>query len=138
MKKRIAVMLVALLLALSMTVQASEPFYSYTYSYQNGVATDVAAPVAYEEDGVYRDVETGCTFVTPEDLIADAAGNFYIVDSGANCVFVLDGNFRVQRTITGFINAAGEEDTSISLPACFPMRTVYCILPIPLTSESWC
>ncbi|MBQ8684097.1 MAG: DUF1282 family protein [Clostridia bacterium] len=111
MKKRIAVMLVALLLALSITVQASEPFYSYTYSYQNGDPIDVAAPVAYEENGVFRNNETGCAFVTPEDLIVDAAGNFYIVDSGANCVFVLDKDFRLQHTITTFINAAGEEDT---------------------------
>lgn len=108
MKKRIAVLLVALLLALSMTVQASEPFYSYTYSYQNGVATDVAAPVAYEENGVFQSTETGCGFVTPEDMIVDKAGNFYIVDSGANCVFVLDASLKLTRTITGYTNAAGE------------------------------
>ncbi len=111
MKKRFLVMLVALLLAMSVTVQASEPFYSYTYSYQNGVATDVAAPVAYEENGVFRDTETGCAFVTPEDIIVDAAGNVYVVDSGANCVFVLDSTFVLQRTITGYTNAAGETVT---------------------------
>ncbi|MBQ8753120.1 MAG: gluconolactonase, partial [Clostridia bacterium] len=111
MKKRFLVMLVALLLAMSVTVQASEPFYSYTYSYQNGVATDVAAPVAYEENGVFRDTETGCAIVTPEDIIVDAAGNVYVVDSGANCVFVLDSTFVLQRTITGYTNAAGETVT---------------------------
>lgn len=114
-KKRAALLLGVLLLAGGFTAQASAPYYSYTYSYTNGVAADVAAPLAYEVEGVYLGADLDCDLTQPEDLLCDGEGNFYIVDSGQNCVYQLDRNLKRIKTIASFLN--GEAEDGFSSPA---------------------
>lgn len=108
-KRMAALLLTGGLLAGVPEAAASPPYYSYTYSYANGVAKDVAAPLAYQVGGMYTGTDLGCTLGSPEDLVTDGEGNLYLVDSAQNAVYVLDAGLRCTETITAFDNA-GEPD----------------------------
>ncbi len=99
-------LLAAVLLAVPvLSVTASSPYYSYTYSYHSdGSISDIAAPLPYLPEQVYSSIALGVELRNPEDLVVDAtAEHFYIVDSGTNAVYCFDTSFTLQKTISSYV-----------------------------------
>lgn len=111
---------VVLFLCLSLTVCASAPYYSYTYSYQSdGSITDTAAPLPYLPEQIYTAIGMGVALKAPEDLVLSANGEqFYIVDSGTNAVYCFDTQFHLQRTIDRYVENGKEKTFSQPTGLC--------------------
>ena len=103
---------VALFLCFSLSVCASAPYYSYTYSYRSdGSIIDTAAPLPYLPEQVLTAPDLGAPLKTPEDLVLSPDGQqFYIADSGAHAVFCFDTRFHLLRTFDRYVEE-GEEKT---------------------------
>ncbi len=114
-----ALLAVMVVLMGATSVQASTAYYSYTYSYTDGTVKDVAAPLAYETGKVYTQRNLNCTVTAPEDLLDDAEGNFYMVDSKENCVYKFDKSFNLINKIAHFTNEKGEEDGFLAPTGAF-------------------
>ena len=124
-------LLAAVLLAVPvLSVTASSPYYSYTYSYHSdGSISDIAAPLPYLPEQVYSSIALGVELRNPEDLVVDAtAEHFYIVDSGTNAVYCFDTSFTLQK---------GRPRPSPHLPAFSWIGITGCTWRIPTTAGWW-
>ena len=113
MKKlfKVTVVLLVLLMFMSVVASAAEAYTTYTYSYTGEV---LESPDAYVPDEVIdSEYVDNDDFVlkTPADLEVDDADHVYIVDSGANAVYVLDSTYHYKFKIQTFINSHGVEDS---------------------------
>lgn len=93
----------------SLTAQAGQnvPYETYTYDYYEDIKY---TPAAYVPDGTVNGEKIGCgSFLSPQDMNTDEAGNVYIADTGNNRIVVTDSDFRLIRVIDSFQNE-GQED----------------------------
>lgn len=104
-RKRIAaVVLTACLLMSGFAASASAPYRPYAYSLTDEGFVDVAAPQAYMPEKIYSPEDMQISLSSPEDMLIDDQGNFYICDAGTNTVEVLSPDFKPVRSIGGFDN----------------------------------
>lgn len=108
MKKCLALILIAVLLTVIPTSAA--PYDTYTYVNASDGIYDVSAPAAYIPSRTLSATELGVELTQPEDLYCDAAGNFYIVDTGSSAVHAFDQNWKLRYSLSTF-KKAGEEDS---------------------------
>lgn len=108
------VVLVATLLMVFSTVAsaASAPYTTYTYSSTGFVLT---SPDAYVPDTVVTAQTCGVgAFTDVRDIEVDKDGNVYVVDAGANTVYILDKYFRYEESnetkLSTFYNEQGVQD----------------------------
>ena len=87
-----------ILLTDSFASNAAE-YDSYFYSYATGEAVATVSPSVYRFEKEVKLGDMG-TVGAVEDFCRDAEGNWYIADSGANQVIVLDKNFEWKRSIS--------------------------------------
>ena len=95
---------------LSITVfAASTPYLTYTYSARGEV---LHSPAAYVPDRRvnYLDMGLSTSLTSPSDIFTHN-GLIYIVDTGNNRIVICDSNFKVQSTITSFVNEQGVPST---------------------------
>lgn len=111
--------LIALLLCLFTVLGGfasyADAYTSYTYSIK-GVPVD--SPDAYTPDREVKWEAMGLpeNLVNPSDLVVDEDENVYIVDSGKNCIYVLDKYYKyITHFGQEFINDQGVPD-SLSAP----------------------
>ncbi|MBR6681311.1 MAG: YIP1 family protein [Clostridia bacterium] len=126
---------IVMLLSLPMSVSASEPYQTYTYSISG---TALGSPAAYTPvkaiDGQkmgLSDLEKLASFYpeldptniidgkqlsiyaqlnNPSDIETDDKGNVYIADTDNNRIVVLDRYYKLQYIIDDFINGEGVQD----------------------------
>ena len=107
MKKFIKAVVIALCLitVLSLPVSAATPYQTHTFMPTQKKALN--SPDAYtpirQVDGAYMGV-TFSDATDLQDLFVDADENVYIVDKGANSVYILDKYYKLRFTIKNFIN----------------------------------
>ncbi len=87
-------------LTMQMAVSADPAYNTYTYSYQG---TASLSPDAFLPETVVslNGTEAGA-LKAPQDILADAAGNVYIADSGNARVVVMDAKYSVQKILTAY------------------------------------
>lgn len=86
---------------------AAVPYESYTYNYW---MDDVKSPSPYLPVKTVEGQSLGLgAFNEPKDLVVDAAGDVYVLDSGNSRIVVLDRDLRPKRTIDSFDNG-GKQD----------------------------
>lgn len=117
---KILLLVTVLLIGMVVGVNASSPYYSYTYSYQSdGSIIDIAAPLPYLPEAVYGTTELQVPLKAPEDIVIDAAKqHFYIVDSATNAVHCFDRDFKLVKTIDSYVEN-GETKTFASPAGIF-------------------
>ena len=88
---------------------ASTPYLTYTYS-ANGEVLD--SPAAYVPDRRvnYLDMGLSESLNAPSDIFTHN-GKIYIADTGNNRIVICDSNFKVESTITSFVNEQGVPST---------------------------
>ncbi|MBE6572965.1 MAG: hypothetical protein E7652_01060 [Ruminococcaceae bacterium] len=91
MKKILSVLtlMMALLMLLGSYPIFAKAYTSYTYSIDGA---PVVSPDAYTPDRVVNSAAMGLpdTLKEPSDMVVDDDGNVYIVDTSANCIYMLD------------------------------------------------
>lgn len=103
----------ALLLLLSVSVCAEEPYRNYTYSSSGKIYNE---PQAYYAGDVILGSALGIgDFKGPEDVFAAPDGQIYIADTDNNRIVVLNADYTLARVIDRFQND-GQTD-SFSAPA---------------------
>ena len=114
MKRITSVLLIILSLvmvasAFTIGAGASSAYQTYTYSI-NGDA--LYSPDAYSATGTYDYVAMGLDrdLDNPSDMVTDKNGNVYIADTNNNRIIVLDPYYKLEFTISTFINAQGNND----------------------------
>ena len=100
--------LTVLMSALAFTVSAAS-YQTFTY---NISGSKLVSPDAYTPtmriDSSYMNLDVALS--TPVDLFCGPNGDVYIVDSGNNCVYVLDEYYKYKFTIKSFTNSSGISD----------------------------
>jgi tetratricopeptide (TPR) repeat protein len=97
---------IALAFALAPVLAAQTPYYSYSYGIWG---YSVAGAPSYLPELVVngRDLGAG-PLSAPRDMCFSPSGELYVLDSGNKRVVVLDGEFRLRRTISDFRDVSGE------------------------------
>ena len=114
MKRMKSLMLIVLALItvssiFTIGVGASSAYQTYTYSI-NGDA--LHSPDAYESRLVVSSSDMGVEKLdNPGDMISDKDGKIYIANTGRNEILVLDRYYKMDYTITEFINDKGNPDS---------------------------
>lgn len=111
----ICVLTICLLMVLAQPAMAADiPYLSYE---QTEEYAGLPAPHAY------RPVETvsgaslgGDEWNAPEDMVFDKDGNFYVLDTGGNCILVYDRDFKPVRKIHELTAADGTADMGMNNP----------------------
>ena len=99
---RYAVVAAVVAALLSAPVAAYVPYQSYTYSMGRGAAQVVYSSTPYIPETAINSYTLGEDIQTPEDIFFDAAGDFYITDSGENRVLILDPNGKLKKVLDSF------------------------------------
>jgi sugar lactone lactonase YvrE len=115
LKKKHIFLFIALMLFLVQMSEATAayayvPYETYTY---DALGKYFISPQAYEPSGVINatslSLETALN--SPGDIVADEQGYIYISDTGNSRILVMDDNYQLVRTISGFVDQNGEEQT---------------------------
>ncbi len=106
----LALTAVITLLAMAVSVAASDPYQGYSYSTTDEGTVDVAAPQAYLPTEVYDSKRLGVSLGSAEDLLFDEAGNLYICDAKSNAVYVFSPEMQLLQVIDSF-TCDGKTDT---------------------------
>ena len=109
MKKIIAFLSAALIMLISLTGTAAafEPYQNYTYTHDMRLRYEPQAFIVDKViDGEYLGVGD---LLNPSDVFEAPDGRIYIADTGNNRILVLDDNYNLVKTIESFIND-GETD----------------------------
>ncbi len=94
MKKYLKIAVLALLIALTLSLSCSAVTTDASYMY-DGYSESYAAPVAYVADKVYSGVDMGTTALNgPQDLFVGDDGNLYIADTKNNRIVVTDSDIK--------------------------------------------
>ena len=111
----ICVLTVCLLMLLAQPSMAADvPYLSYE---QTEEYAELPAPNAYRPTGTMNGVSLGGEeWNAPEDMVFDKDGNFYLLDTGANCIYVYDRSFKPVRTIRELTAADGTQDGGMNNP----------------------
>ena len=103
--------LVAVLLFGAVTVSASDPYKTYTYSIDG---EPLASPTAYTAENVVDAVDMGISkfssvgnFQNAKDVTTDADANVYIADTGNNRVVILDKYYKAKGVIESYVDDYG-------------------------------
>lgn len=110
--KKLFSCLFVLLLAVvaSAPVFAAVPYDCYTYSTSTGAVTAEYSPVSYTPERYLDRSNLGTPLLQPKDMCFDRNGNLYIVDAAANCVLVLDAEYKLVKKLDSFEDADGLMD----------------------------
>lgn len=111
-KKGLFIIYFSLILMLANTVitEAAPAYESYTYSMAKGRPSVVSSPVPYVPSQIVDTKVLGVDMQSPEDIMKDDEGNFYIVDSGTNSIICVNKEWKVTKVIDTFDNN-GKKDT---------------------------
>jgi hypothetical protein len=107
--KRIALFVntILVILALTLTVSAQEPYKNYTYSRQE---VSNAEPQAYLPDKVITGSSIGIAdFSAPKDIFVTKNNQIYISDTGNNRIIVMSEDYKLIKIIDKFINKGIED-----------------------------
>ncbi len=107
----------AVFMLLPMVVGA-EAYQTYTYSIDG---KQLPSPHAYTAHLLLNstDMELPKPLQRVSDMFVDETGNIYLVDEGANTVYVLDRNYKYSFKIDRFINSNGIEDSFSNPSGCY-------------------
>jgi hypothetical protein len=104
MKKAILWLILIPIVFCAATVDASEPYVNYTYSYKGKAQLE---PQAYYPYRILAGKDLDISeFATPGDIFQDSRGDVYIVDSGNNRIIHLNSDLKLKREIKNFMNGS--------------------------------
>lgn len=106
--KKTLLCVIAVIILLTGTVSAFEPYESYVYDSQLNIRP---GPSGYTPVDVVTGVSVGTgALKDPEDLFVYQEGEeIYIADTGKSRIIVTDLNFQLKRIITGYMDEEGEK-----------------------------
>ena len=106
-----------LLMLLPLTASAA-PYKTYTYSIDGNqlLSPDAYSPVM-QIDSKYMGLPE--TLNSADDIVVDSKNNVYIADSGNNCIYALDENYKFRFKIKSFTNSEGIPDSLAGCKGCF-------------------
>lgn len=111
MKKRLLSLLAVCLL--TAVPAAAEPVYvpyeSYTYSTLSGTSAQ-HCPTPYRPTATIDRSTLGVPMTTPESITEDREGNWYILDSTANALYVLDADYHLRTVVDTLEDEDGNLD----------------------------
>ena len=111
MKRMIAMLAVTVLSVIgALGAGAAGPYDSYTYSTQTGETQAVYCPTPYYPAFSIDKSSLGTPMVSPTAMCFDKDGCLYIVDSGANCILVLNSDYTLKKKVEDFQNDEGMFD----------------------------
>jgi len=127
--KILVLALVCVLLVGSVSVFASEPYDTYTYSI-DGVP--LMSPDAYRTQQVVdstdmkiKNVSTNSSLSdSANDVVTDTDGNVYIADTGNNRVVILDKRYKAKAIVSDFIDEYGSAQKFSAPRGIFVQTTV--------------
>jgi len=79
-------------------------YESYTFSNSKGVISVVSSPAPYLPSKILDSESLGVSLITPQDLFRDNAGNYYLVDSGTNAVYIFNEKWEIKEVVDSFYN----------------------------------
>lgn len=100
MLKKILLLTAGLLVACSMTVSASVPYESFTYSYWGA---EMPAPQAYIPAATISGSDLGTSpLSSPADVFVSSRQEIYLVDTGNNRILKLNSSYELEMVIAEF------------------------------------
>ena len=121
--------LVAVLLFGTVSVFASEPYETYTYSIDG---EPLMSPDAYRTQQVVDSTDMKIKNVSvlnslsdsANDVVCDTDGNVYIADTGNNRVVILDKRYKAKTVVSNFIDEYGSAQTFTNPQGIFVQTTI--------------
>jgi len=87
---------------LTITGLSAVPYDSFNYTNRNGYIERVACPAPYLPKEIKTFYNLGVSLSSPEDLFISANGDFYIADSGENCIYIFSVDWKLLGKISEF------------------------------------
>ena len=118
--KILSVMFAVIMIASAFMVGAgaSSAYQTYTYSIDG---YPLLSPDAYDVEKTVTSADMGLEIPlnAPSDIITDKENNVYIADTKNNRIVCLDRYYKVKKTIHGFVNGVGNNDSLLEPQGVF-------------------